>query len=67
MSKSLKNFITIKEALAKYSAGQIRLMFLLHNWDSVLDYKEASMMSAISYETMLMVGFCVSLSELISV
>lgn len=40
MSKSLKNFITIKEALARNSARQIRLAFLLHAWNATLDYSE---------------------------
>ena len=31
MSKSLKNFITIRQALEKHSARQIRLCFLLHS------------------------------------
>ncbi|EGD82565.1 cysteinyl-tRNA synthetase [Salpingoeca rosetta] len=52
MSKSLKNFITIKEALDQYTARQIRLMFLLHNWKATLDYSSHSMMTAISYEKM---------------
>ncbi|KAI9006865.1 tRNA synthetases class I (C) catalytic domain-containing protein [Hyaloraphidium curvatum] len=51
MSKSLKNFVTIRDALATYSARQIRLMFLLHSWHAVLDYKEDSMREAISVET----------------
>ena len=51
MSKSLKNFITIKDALDTYTAKQIRIMFLLHQWDKVLDYKEESMREAISWET----------------
>ncbi|RKP19675.1 cysteinyl-tRNA synthetase, partial [Rozella allomycis CSF55] len=50
MSKSLKNFITIREALAKYSSRQIRLLFLLHSWSDVLDYKESSMKEAINVE-----------------
>ena len=33
MSKSLKNFISIQEALQKNSSRQIRLAFLLHAWD----------------------------------
>ena len=35
MSKSLKNFITIRQALAKYSPRQFRLLFLLQAWDKV--------------------------------
>jgi len=38
MSKSLKNFITIKEALKRNSSRQIRFAFLLHAWNSTLDY-----------------------------
>ncbi|KAJ7387868.1 hypothetical protein OS493_001216 [Desmophyllum pertusum] len=40
MSKSLKNFITIKEALVRNSARQIRFAFLLHAWNATLDYSE---------------------------
>ncbi len=38
MSKSLKNFITIREALEKYTSRQIRLLFLMHHWHHQLDY-----------------------------
>lgn len=51
MSKSLKNFVTIQDALTKYTARQIRLMFLLHAWNSVLDYKDDSMRQAIAVES----------------
>ncbi|KAJ3213783.1 hypothetical protein HDU67_002440 [Dinochytrium kinnereticum] len=51
MSKSLKNFLTIRETLEKYSAVQLRLMFLLHSWDSVLDFKEASLQEAKVFES----------------
>lgn len=50
MSKSLKNFVTIEEALKKYTASQIRIMFLLHQWDSVLDFKESAMSEAKDFE-----------------
>ncbi|CAG8434834.1 2436_t:CDS:10 [Funneliformis mosseae] len=40
MSKSLKNFITIQQALKKYTPRQLRLCFLLQQWDSKLDFKE---------------------------
>ncbi|KAL1524602.1 hypothetical protein AB1Y20_019491 [Prymnesium parvum] len=40
MSKSLKNFITIREALERDSARQIRLMFLLQAWDKPMDYSD---------------------------
>ena len=38
MSKSLKNFITIKNILTQYSARQVRFAFLLHHWDTLMNY-----------------------------
>ena len=40
MSKSLKNFIKIKSMLERYNARQIRYVFLLHNWGSLMTYSE---------------------------
>uniref|UniRef100_H3CGN7 Cysteine--tRNA ligase, cytoplasmic n=1 Tax=Tetraodon nigroviridis TaxID=99883 RepID=H3CGN7_TETNG len=53
MSKSLKNFITIKEALAKNTARQLRLAFLMHSWKDTLDYSSNTMESAVQYERFL--------------
>ncbi|XP_014218904.1 cysteine--tRNA ligase, cytoplasmic [Copidosoma floridanum] len=53
MSKSLKNFITIKEALKKNTARQLRLAFLLHSWKDTLDYSDATMDMAVQYEKFL--------------
>ena len=53
MSKSLKNFITIQQALEKYTARQIRLLFLLHSWSSTLDYSDHGMEKALTYEKLL--------------
>ncbi|GJN92849.1 hypothetical protein Rhopal_005887-T1 [Rhodotorula paludigena] len=53
MSKSLKNFITIDEALEKYSARQLRFAFLLQNWNARLDFKESSMQEVRSAESQL--------------
>jgi cysteinyl-tRNA synthetase len=39
MSKSLKNFITIRDALKNYTPRQIRILFLMHVWTDVLDYR----------------------------
>lgn len=50
MSKSLKNFVTIAEALEKYSALQLRLLFLSHNWTETLDYSTDTMKRALSIE-----------------
>lgn len=53
MSKSLKNFITIKEALKQHTATQIRFAFLLHSWKDTLDYSANTMEIAIKYEKLL--------------
>ncbi|XP_064401843.1 cysteine--tRNA ligase, cytoplasmic-like [Halichondria panicea] len=50
MSKSLKNFITIQEALSMYSASQLRLAFLLHSWSATLDYSQGTMREAMAWE-----------------
>lgn len=45
MSKSLKNFITIKDYLENVGTSrELRLLFLTHNWDKSLDYNESSLM-----------------------
>ncbi|TFY81978.1 hypothetical protein EWM64_g2039 [Hericium alpestre] len=43
MSKSLKNFITIDEVLQKYSARQMRLVFLTQLWNAKMDFSDALM------------------------
>jgi cysteinyl-tRNA synthetase len=50
MSKSLKNFVTIKDALQRHTARQLRLVFLLHSWKDTLDYSDATMTVACNYE-----------------
>lgn len=56
MSKSLKNFITIQEALQKNTARQLRLAFLLHSWKDTLDYSVNTMEMAVQYEKFLTVS-----------
>jgi len=41
MSKSLKNFIPIREALQGHSADTIRMLFLLRQYDQPLDWPRA--------------------------
>lgn len=53
MSKSLKNFITINEALEKYSPRQLRLAFAFVQWNNQLDFKEALIHEVKSFETTL--------------
>ncbi|KAL1227528.1 cytoplasmic,Cysteine--tRNA ligase [Trichinella spiralis] len=50
MSKSLKNFVTIKQALQQYTSRQIRLLFLMHNWAEPLDYSPQTMEKALHFE-----------------
>jgi len=40
MSKSLKNFITIRQALEVHTARQLRLMFLMQAWDKGMNYSD---------------------------
>ncbi|KAK7912652.1 hypothetical protein WMY93_012863 [Mugilogobius chulae] len=50
-SLSLKpTLITILDALAKNTARQLRLAFLMHAWKDTLDYSSNTMESAVQYE-----------------
>lgn len=50
MSRSLKNFITIKEILELYSPRQLRMFFLLHKWYGTINYSDTSLYESISKE-----------------
>lgn len=50
MSKSLKNFITIRKCLERYNARQIRLMFLGHRYNAPMNYAEHAMEEAINLD-----------------
>jgi len=65
MSKSLKNFITIEEALAKSSARQLRLAFLMQQWSARMDFKESNMAEIKTIETQLN-NFFTNMKALIS-
>ncbi|KAF8609049.1 putative cysteine-tRNA ligase [Ceratobasidium sp. AG-I] len=53
MSKSLKNFITVDDALKMYSPRQIRLAFLAQSWNAKMDFKESLMVEVRSQESVL--------------
>lgn len=53
MSKSLKNFITIEEALDRYSSRQLRLCFSLVQWNNPLDFKDTLLNESKSVESTL--------------
>lgn len=50
MSKSLKNFITIKDALKQYTPQQLRMAFLHHAWNTTLDFSENTMQVVLQAE-----------------
>ncbi|KAG8917169.1 hypothetical protein FRC01_002626 [Tulasnella sp. 417] len=51
MSKSLKNFITVQDALEMYSARQLRLAFLGQLWSSPMDFKQSTMLEVKARES----------------
>lgn len=53
MSKSLKNFISIDEALERFSARQLRLAFLMQHWHARMDFRESAIAEVRSAETTL--------------
>ncbi|KAK8776058.1 hypothetical protein V5799_030600 [Amblyomma americanum] len=50
MSKSLKNFVSIRDALSRHSARRLRMAFLLHSWKDTLDYSDNTMDVAAQWE-----------------
>ena len=50
MSKSLKNFITIQQALEINTARQMRMCFLLHKYNAPMDYGDNTMTHAVLRE-----------------
>lgn len=50
MSKSLKNFTTIKEALEMISPRQLRVLFLHHQWNKDMNYEKEHLKFAESIE-----------------
>jgi cysteinyl-tRNA synthetase len=53
MSKSLKNYFTVRDVLTEHTARELRVMFLLHHYGSLLNYdKETSFAEAASKDSM---------------
>jgi len=50
MSKSLKNFITIRQTLEDNSPRQVRMCFLLHKYNAGMDYGDNTMSHALVME-----------------
>lgn len=57
MSKSLKNFITVEEALQSYTARQLRLVFAFGFWDKPIDFKDSLILEVKAYESTLLKFF----------
>lgn len=51
MSKSLKNFITIRQALSEHTARQLRLMFLMQSWDKPMNFSDQTVYEAKTKES----------------
>jgi cysteinyl-tRNA synthetase len=51
MSKSLKNFITIQDALKQYSSHAIRLCFMIHDWTKSLDFNDNTMTDVLNIDS----------------
>ncbi|CCG20585.1 tRNA-Cys synthetase [Candida orthopsilosis Co 90-125] len=51
MSKSLKNFITINDALKDFSSRQLRFVFALCPWNKPLDFKDSLISEVMSIES----------------
>ena len=52
MSKSLKSFVTIQQALEEHSPRQLRLMFLLQKWDKPMLYSDQAVSDARNKEAL---------------
>jgi cysteinyl-tRNA synthetase len=50
MSKSLKNFVTIRECIDFNPAREIRLLFLSQSWDGTMQYSDDSLQQAMKWD-----------------
>lgn len=50
MSKSLKNFVTIRQSLQSFTARQMRFCFLLHKYNEPMEYSDNTMGNAVHIE-----------------
>lgn len=53
MSKSLKNFVTIRQALEETSARQLRLLFVMQPWERSMSYSTTTMSEVRAREALL--------------
>lgn len=64
MSKSLKNFITISDALKQHSPRQLRLSFIVQRWDLGMDFAESAMAEVRNQESTFNIEFLCSSQSL---
>jgi len=64
MSKSLKNFVTIKEMLETVSARQVRLYFISQLWHRVMDFDRETGLQEIKRKEQILVRFFEKVSAL---
>jgi len=65
MSKSLKNFISIRDALAKFTPRQLRLMVLLQPWNKVMNFTEGFMNNDVKSKEKSLVEFFIAVKNLL--
>lgn len=51
MSKSLKNFLSVRQVLESHSAITLRILFLMHSWHGTLDYSSDSISAAKTWQS----------------
>ena len=56
MSKSLKNFVSIREMLEQFTTRQVRLFFALQTWYSKMHYTDETLLEAVAKEKQLQVN-----------
>jgi cysteinyl-tRNA synthetase len=50
MSKSLKNFLTIREVLEQVTPRQLRLLFLMQSWRDPMNYSQGTLAEMLAKE-----------------
>jgi len=65
MSKTLKNFITIRQALKTYTPRQLRLLFLIKPWDKPMNYVEETMEKEVKSKEKTLVEFFSSIKTVL--
>eukprot|EP01125_Pyxidicula_operculata_P011101 TRINITY_DN3623_c0_g1_i1.p1 TRINITY_DN3623_c0_g1~~TRINITY_DN3623_c0_g1_i1.p1 ORF type:complete len:771 (-),score=274.77 TRINITY_DN3623_c0_g1_i1:155-2467(-) len=64
MSKSLKNFITIRDALKSFTPRQMRILFLLQAWDKKMNYQRKGTMHEVEKKEKMFTEFFMKISTL---